>query len=143
MRIALVSGYWNPLHVGHLAYMEAAKELADELWVIINSDLQVGLKGSVPFMNESDRLRIVSSLKVVDRVFLSVDTDRTVTESIREAHSRTMSFDEVIFVNGGDATAENVPEVAVCEELGIQTVFGVVPQIAESSKILAKVGVKR
>ena len=141
MKIAIVSGYWNPLHVGHLAYMEAARSLADELWVIVNSDLQVGLKGSVPFMNESDRLRIVSSLKVVNRTFLSVDTDRTVVESIREAMTHTMNHDEVMFANGGDATAENVPEVDVCNELGIKTIFGIVPQIAESSKILAEAGV--
>ena len=140
MRIAIVSGYWNPIHVGHIAYMEAAKALADELWVIVNSDLQVGLKGSVPFMNEADRLRIVSSLKVVDRTFLSIDTDRTVSESIREAMTRTMDHDEVLFVNGGDATKETVPENETCDELGIEAVYGVVPQLRQSSRILEEAG---
>ena len=66
MKIAIISGYFNPLHVGHLDYMEAAKAMADKLVVIVNSDYQVTLKGSTPFMNEADRLKIVKSLKCVE-----------------------------------------------------------------------------
>ena len=62
MKIAIVSGYFNPLHVGHLDYMGSAKELADKLIVIVNSDYQVTLKGSTPFMREEDRIRIIKSL---------------------------------------------------------------------------------
>ena len=66
MKIAIVSGYFNPLHVGHLDYLQAARELADKLIVIVNSDYQVTLKGSTPFMTQSDRLKIVKALECVD-----------------------------------------------------------------------------
>ena len=142
MTVVICSGYLNPIHVGHIAYLEAAKKLGDELWVIVNNDEQVALKGSVPFMNEDDRLKIVSSLAVVDRAIKSIDTNRSVCETIKNVYADTLGYD-VIFANGGDATADNVPEEEVCQELGIETVYGVVPQIAQSSKILAAAGVTR
>jgi cytidyltransferase-like protein len=58
-RVVIISGYFNPLHVGHLDYIESAKKLGDSLIVIVNNEAQVELKGSVPFMTEEDRLRIV------------------------------------------------------------------------------------
>ena len=70
MKIVATSGYFDPLHVGHLECLELAKELGDKLIVIVNSDLQARLKKGKPFMNEQDRLKIVSALKCVDEVFL-------------------------------------------------------------------------
>lgn len=142
MKIIICSGYFNPLHVGHLRYLEEAKRRGDALWVIVNNDVQVALKGSAPFMTAQDRLRIVDSLAVVDRAFMSIDEDRTVCETLRYLRRFMYSTPKAVFANGGDATAENVPEVAVCEELGIETAFGIVPQIRESSKILDKAGVR-
>ena len=77
-KLVIISGYFNPLHAGHLDYIEAAKSLGDKLWIIINSDNQVKIKGSVPFQNEYDRLRIVRCLKPVDNAILSIDKDATV-----------------------------------------------------------------
>ena len=143
MKTIIVSGYFNPCHVGHLDYFEAAKRLGDRLWVIVNNDTQVALKGSVPFMTALDRFRIVESIGIVDRTFLSTDTSRSVCESLGFVGMIALRDGEVVFANGGDATAETVPEVGVCEQLGIQAVFGIVPQIAQSSKILAEAGVTR
>ena len=63
----IVSGYFNPLHKGHLELFEKAKSAGDELWVIVNSDLQRTLKGSKEFMDENERLIIVSAIKYVDK----------------------------------------------------------------------------
>jgi cytidyltransferase-like protein len=79
----IVSGYFNPIHKGHLEYFNNAKALADELFVIVNSDLQRGLKGSKEFQKEEERLFIVQNIKAVDKAIISVDTDRTVCKSIR------------------------------------------------------------
>src|SRR5680860_250427 len=80
--VVAVSGYFNPLHVGHLDMIEMAKKLGDKLVVIVNNDYQVKLKGSVPFMALADRVRIIESLKAVDEVFVSVDRDKTVCKSL-------------------------------------------------------------
>ena len=70
--IVAVSGYFDPLHVGHIEYLEMAKSLGDKLIVIVNNDNQAALKKGKSFMNEEDRLTIVASLKCVDNVFLSM-----------------------------------------------------------------------
>ena len=80
-KIVIVSGYFNPIHKGHIEYFENARKHGDELWVIVNSDLQRELKGSKAFQNEEERLKIVSSLRVVDRAYLSIDEDRTVNRN--------------------------------------------------------------
>ena len=111
------------------------------MWVIVNNDTQVALKGSVPFMTALDRYRIVNSLKVVDRTFLSTDQDRSVCESLAFVAEIAKRDGLVIFANGGDATEDSVPENDVCVSLGIKAVYGIVPQIMQSSKILRLAGV--
>jgi len=81
-KFVVISGYFNPLHVGHLDYISSAKALGDILVVIVNSDDQVKIKGSVPFMNEKDRFRIVSNLKDVDYTYTSTDEDGSVSNSL-------------------------------------------------------------
>ena len=73
-RIVVVSGYFNPLHVGHLDYLESAKKLGDFLIVIVNNDDQVKIKGSTPFMSLEDRIRIVKSLDCVSQAVPSKHT---------------------------------------------------------------------
>ena len=116
MKIAIVSGYFNPLHVGHLDYMEAAKELADKLIVIVNSDFQVTLKGSTPFMREEDRIRIIKSLKTVDKVYLSTDRDTSVVETLKYlvVQNQACGRNEFLFCNGGDRSGTNTPEERLC-----------------------------
>ena len=108
-----VSGYFDPIHVGHLDYLELAKELGDKLIVIVNNNHQCKLKKGKPFMDESDRMRILESLSVVDEVFLSIDSDRSVCKSLEEIKPD-------IFANGGDRATSEVPESVVCKKYGIE-----------------------
>ena len=125
-KLVIISGYFNPLHTGHLDYIEAAKSLGDKLWVIINSDNQVRIKGSTPFQNESDRLRIVGCLKPVDNAILSMDKDATVTNTLRTISAMfSQEGHEIIFANGGDRLEGNTPEEIFCRENGIQTIYGI------------------
>ena len=82
MKTVAISGYFDPLHVGHLEYIELASKLGDHLTVIVNSDYQCKLKKGKSFMPEDDRVRIIQALKPVDSAFLSVDLDSSVCESL-------------------------------------------------------------
>lgn len=116
--IVAASGYFNPLHIGHIRYLKGAKKLGTKLVVIINTDRQAGLKGSFPFMREKERAEIISSLKFVDDVILAIDEDKTVCKTLE-------LIKPDIFAKGGDRTLENIPERKVCRKLGIKMVFGV------------------
>lgn len=133
--VVAVSGYFNPLHVGHLEMIEKAKKLGDKLVVIVNNDGQVKLKGSVPFMHQQDRLKIVSALRDVDQVFLSIDKDKTVCRSLAKLKPN-------IFANGGDRKSiGDVPEYPICQKLGIDMVDGLGKKIRASSEMIAKAAV--
>jgi D-beta-D-heptose 7-phosphate kinase/D-beta-D-heptose 1-phosphate adenosyltransferase len=127
--VVAVSGYFNPLHVGHLEMIELAKSLGDYLVVILNNDEQVKLKGSVPFMPEEDRMKIIQSLKWVDEVFLSIDKDMSVCKSLRAVKPQ-------IFANGGDRHQGEIPESAVCRELNIKMIDGLGSKIRASSLLI-------
>ena len=140
-KIVIISGYFNPVHVGHLDYMRAAKSLGDHLVVIINNDSQVELKGSVPFMGESERLDIVSSIKYVNQAVLSVDSGRSVIETLKMLHGRYSVdpfVDSVTFANGGDRDEGNSPEEEFCQQVGIRTVYGVGGKKTQSSSSLLR-----
>ena len=126
--IVATSGYFDPLHVGHLECLEMAKELGDRLIVIVNSDLQAKLKKGESFMKEEDRMRIVSALKCVDEVFLSIDKDKSQCESLRYINPD-------IFAKGGDRTSGEIPESRVCNELGIKIIDGLGEKIRSSSDL--------
>jgi rfaE bifunctional protein nucleotidyltransferase chain/domain len=129
MKIVAASGYFNPLHKGHVEYLEKAKSLGDKLIVIVNSDHQRSLKGSKEFMDETERLEIVKALRCVDSVMLSIDTDSTVCESLRRIKPD-------IFAKGGDRFSTEIPEAKVCQELGIKMVDGLGNKIQSSSWLL-------
>jgi D-beta-D-heptose 7-phosphate kinase/D-beta-D-heptose 1-phosphate adenosyltransferase len=139
-KIVIVSGYFNPVHVGHISLLERAKELGDELQVIVNNDKQVKLKGSVPFMSESDRCRIIHSMRFVDCASISCDEDKSVCDSLRILHLLYGKDYEMIFANGGDRkNAKDIPEAKLCKELGIKMVFNVGgKKIQSSSKLISK-----
>ena len=152
MKTVIASGYFNPLHVGHLDYLQAAKRLGERLVVIVNNDKQVALKKGSPFLDQNDRLRIVRALKCVNMAVLSCDEDGTVCKTLRDVvlhghrslgltGGRSLIGSSVVFTNGGDRTSENVPEAAVCKELGVEMVYGVGGRkVASSSEMLEKVG---
>ena len=132
----IVSGYFNPLHKGHLEYFNNAKALCDELFVIVNNDHQRELKGSKPFQDEQERLLIVSNIKAVDKAILSIDKDRTVCESIRKITEQYSTNYDLAFANGGDQNNDTIPEIPVCKELGVALIDGLGEKIQSSSWLL-------
>lgn len=138
MKIVITSGYFAPLHPGHLECLALAKKLGDHLIVIVNNDVQTKIKGSRHFMPEGDRLLIMGALKSVDSVFLSIDRDSSVCQSIEYIASRHLGCG-ILFAKGGDRFASNVPEVALCAKLGIKIVDGLGGKIRSSSEILASI----
>ncbi|MDH3679817.1 MAG: adenylyltransferase/cytidyltransferase family protein [Acidimicrobiia bacterium] len=122
----IVSGFFSPLHAGHLDMIEAAAELGDKLIVIVNNnDQQVAKKGKL-IMDEQIRLRIIRALRVVDEALIAVDEDRTVSASLKLVAEKYGDEYRLVFANGGDrASGKVVPETSVCEEHGIEMVFGV------------------
>ena len=127
IRVA-VSGYFDPIHVGHLEYLRMAKELGDSLVVIVDNNYQCKLKKGKQFMDENDRVEIVKALRFVDEVFLSVDNDRTVCKSLEEIKPD-------IFANGGDRATSEVPETPVCKKFNIKMVDGLGDKIRSSSSL--------
>ena len=83
-KAVIVSGYFNPIHKGHLEYFNNSRALADELFVIVNNDAQRALKGSKEFQNQEERMTIVSNIRAVDKAILSVDEDRTVCATLKK-----------------------------------------------------------
>ena len=137
IKIVAVSGYFNPLHIGHLEMIKKAKKLGDKLVAIVNNDYQVNLKGSVPFMNQADRLKIVAALREVDAVFLSIDKDKTVCKSLAKVRPN-------IFANGGDRHSINdVPEYPICQKLNIKMVDGLGIKIRASSEMISRAAVAK
>ena len=135
--LVIVSGYFNPLHSGHIEYLTKSKELGDFLFVIVNNDHQREMKGSKPFMLEDERKIIIQSLKCVDEAMVAVDTERTVNESIKFIMNwRGDGFDRVIFANGGDQNRSTIGETKLCEELGIELADGLGDKIQSSSWLL-------
>ena len=134
----IVSGYFNPIHKGHLEYFNNAKVLCDELFVIVNNDHQRELKGSKAFQDEEERLLIVSNIKAVDKVILSIDQDRTVCESIRKITEQYGTHYDLAFANGGDQNNDTIPEIPVCKELGVELIDGLGDKIQSSSWLLEK-----
>ena len=121
-----VSGYFDPLHVGHIEMLEMAKSLGDKLIVIVNSDEQAELKKGKSFMNQDDRLKIIRSLKCVNEAFISIDKDRSVCKSLRLCKPH-------IFANGGDRKLEEIPEAKICRDLDIEMVDNLGKKIRSSS----------
>ena len=128
MKKIAVSGYFDPIHVGHLEYLKLAKKLGDKLIVIVNNNYQCVLKKGKPFMDESDRVEIVRCLKMVDEVFLSVDKDKTVCESLE-------AIKPDIFANGGDRSTGEVPESIICKKHNIKMIDGLGEKIRSSSDL--------
>mgnify|MGYP001335014068 CR=1 FL=1 len=128
MKVVAVSGYFDPIHVGHLEYLKMAKSLGDKLVVIINSDYQAGLKKGKSFMPEQDRLEIVQALRCVDEVFLSIDKDKSVCKSLE--HLKPDIFFFLVY-----RSLEEIPETAVMKKYNIEVVDGLGEKIRSSSEI--------
>ena len=124
----VVSGYFDPIHIGHLEYFKEAKKLGDYLIVIVNNDYQCSLKKGKSFMPEEDRLKIVESIKGVDEAVLSIDNDRTVCKTLE-------MINPDIFANGGDRSNKEIPEAKVCTKQNIKLIDGLGAKIRSSSDL--------
>lgn len=123
MKVVIVSGYFNPLHGGHLDMIEAAAAMGDRLIVIVNNDRQQLLKKGKIILDEKNRLRLLRAIKGVDQVILSIDEEPPVINTL-EMIAKQYPGDELIFANGGDrSTGKVVPETEVCERYNIEMIF--------------------
>jgi cytidyltransferase-like protein len=144
LRISIVSGYFNPLHVGHIRMMKAAAELADRLVVIVNNDEQQMMKKGRIITPLDDRLEIVRALRIVDEAVPAIDEDATVKQTLASLRERYPSA-SLTFANGGDRSATSViAEAELCEALGIGLQLGVggTEKADSSSRINAALGIQ-
>ena len=137
-KAVIVSGYFNPVHKGHLELLKKANEIGDFLIVLVNSDYQRELKGSKEFQDENERLKIIQAIKYVGYSCISIDKDKTQIESLKMIHHKFGDVFDLVFANGGDQTNKTIPESLVCNELGITLVDGLGDKIQSSSWLLKK-----
>ena len=123
--VVAVSGYFAPLHRGHLDYFREARGLGDKLIVIVNNDYQLARFKRRNYPIE-DRISVVRELCIVDRAVESIDRDGSVRKTLE-------MIKPDIFANGGDRDEKNIPEVEICEKLGIKMAFGIGSKKVQSS----------
>ena len=126
--VVAVSGYFDPLHIGHIEFFQLAKDLGSKLIVIVNNNQQAEMKKGSFFMDEKDRMEIVAALRHVDEVFLSIDSDGSVCKSLE-------AIKPDIFANGGDRSLEEIPETSVMKKYNIKMVDGLGDKIRSSSDL--------
>ena len=134
--------YANPIHPWHIECLELSRDQADELWVIINNDIQAKIKrGTESFQDENFRATVVWSLKPVNKTFVSIDTDSTVCSSleqlIQEAKN-SWEYSEIIFTKWGDRFADEIPEAIICKKMGVKIVDGLWEKTHSSSDLVNK-----
>lgn len=125
MKVVIVSGFFNPLHGGHLDMIEAAALLGDKLVVIVNNDAQQIIKKGKIILDEQNRARLIGALRAVDEVVISIDKEPPVIKTLQMVATQHPD-DELIFANGGDRDSVKViPETEVCSNYNIRMLFGV------------------
>ncbi|OIP65086.1 hypothetical protein AUK15_02555 [Candidatus Nomurabacteria bacterium CG2_30_43_9] len=128
----MVSGGFDPVHIGHLQMFEEAKKLGDKLVVVLNCDKWLIRKKGKNFMNQEERAGIIRGFSCVDDVFILESDRNDVSEAIEKIHPQ-------VFANGGDRKAEaDIPEAEICKELGVEMVFNVGGGKVQSSSWLLK-----
>lgn len=143
-KIVIVSGFFNPLHGGHLSHLKEAKKLGDELWVIVDNDKQQMIKKGKIILNEKERLAIVGELKCVDRVILAIDEDISVAKTIEKIAKENPNC-EIILAKGGDRNFDNLPlaEKEICQKYNIKVISNVGgKKINSSTRIVQLLGDK-
>jgi D-beta-D-heptose 7-phosphate kinase/D-beta-D-heptose 1-phosphate adenosyltransferase len=137
-KMVIVSGYFNPLHKGHLELFHRAKGYGHKLFVIVNSDHQRELKGSKEFQDEMERLMIIRNLRVVDYSMISIDKDKTQCATLKYLSDIYGGEYRLAFANGGDQNNDTIPETYVCIDNEIELIDGLGSKIQSSSWLLNK-----
>ena len=120
--VVVVSGGFDPVHIGHVRMFQEARALGDRLVVVLNNDNWLMLKKGFVFMPEAERKEVIEAFRAVDEVVLTKHEAGTTDMSICKALEELRPD---IFANGGDRKIENIPEVATCEAIGCEMVFNV------------------
>jgi len=131
--IVAASGYFDPVHIGHIEYLTLAKSLGDKLIVIVNNEVQTIAKKGAEFMPLKERVEIIKALRCVDEVVISIDTDASVCKTLELIKPN-------IFAKGGDRYTYEIPETPICQKLGIKIVDGLGAKIQSSSELTKKKG---
>lgn len=137
-KAVIVSGYFNPLHKGHLELFEKAKEVGDLLIVIVNNDKQRELKGSKFFQDQEERIKIIRALSIVDMAWISVDTDSTQNATLKVLVDKFYGSMKLAFANGGDQNNDTIPEADICRMFDIELIDGLGDKIQSSSWLLGE-----
>lgn len=130
-KIVCVSGYFDPIHIGHIEYFKKSKMIGDILMVIVNNDDQAKLKKGKPFMSCDERIDIIRELRCVDIVIKSIDTDRTVCATLESVEPKPH-----FFCNGGDQNNNTIPEGPICLKRNIELRDGFGDKIQSSSWLI-------
>ncbi len=139
MIIAITSGYFDPLHRGHLELISLSRKQGDALWVIVNTDAQAALKKGRAFMDQETRLAIVAALRDVDRAVLAIDADGSVCATLDRLLAEAAALGhEAVFCKGGDRHAGNIPEMEALRRHGARLVDGLGAKIDSSSRIVGR-----
>ena len=131
VKIVCVSGYFDPVHVGHLEYFKKSKKIGNKLMVIVNNDVQAKLEKGKAFMPADERIGIIKEFKCVDYVIKSIDIDRTVCKTLETVEPKPNYF-----CNGGDQNNYTIPETEVCNKRGIELRDGFGDKIQSSSWLI-------
>ncbi len=143
--VVITSWYFNPIHPWHIECLQLCKALWDELWVIVNNDKQAKAKTwkQEVFQDEQFRMQVVGAIRYVDEVFLSVDKDWSVCQSIKaiskQIREKYWPETQVIFGKWGDRFTDNIPEVQVCKECNIEIRDGLWAKTHNSSEYRKKI----
>jgi len=124
--VIIISGGFDPVHKGHLRMFREASWLGHQVIVGLNSDDWLTRKKGKPFMDFKERKEILEGFKYINQVLAFDDKDETANDIIKQICSLYRNFDvNIYFANGGDRTSDNVPEMKVCDELGVEMIWGV------------------
>jgi cytidyltransferase-like protein len=139
-KIVMTSGYFDPLHHGHVELFKLSKQLGDYLIVVINNDIQTKMKKGYVFMPAEDKAKIIIEFACVDEVFISIDEDELIMNGVRHIpQCKTLEFMKPhIFAKGGDRYAYEIPETPVCRKNEIEIIDGIGAKVQSSSELVRK-----
>ena len=135
--LVVISGYFDPIHMGHLEYIEKAKKLGKELIVIVNNDKQAKLKKGRSFISQEERVLILEKIKGVDRVVLSIDGEKSVCKTLEKIAKENLKK-KMIFAQGGDRKNIEIPEAKTAKKYKIKMVDNLGVKIQSSSNLIGK-----